>query len=84
MHGALGRWLAAAGRHSLRVFCLGLFLSWAVTAVFRFWPHLMMWLDPPLIVAGCATLLWFGTCRDRDRGRPVPNLGQQAGSGGLA
>ena len=84
MHGALGRWLAAAGRHSLRVFCLGLFLSWAVTAVFRFWPHLMMWLDPPLIVAGCAILLWFGTWRDRDRGRPVPDLGQQAGSGGLA
>ena len=59
MHTMLARWLAAAGRHSLHVFCLGLFLSWGVTAVFRFWPSLMMWLDPPLIVTGCAILLWF-------------------------
>ena len=87
MHGMFGRWLAAAGRHSLQVFCLGLFLSWGVTAVFRFWPALAPWLDPPLIVAGCAILLRFGLWRDRDRGggRPMPNLGQTAaGSGGLA
>lgn len=86
MHATLCRWLAAAGRHSLHVFCLGLFLSWAVTAVFRFWPGWMVWLDLPLIVAGCAILLWFGTWRDRGRGdaRPLPNLGQPAGSGGLA
>ena len=84
MHGMAGRWLAAAGRHSLQVFCLGLFLSWGVTAVFRFWPHLAPWLDPPLIVAGCAILLWFGLWRDRDRdgGRSLPNLGQPAGSSG--
>jgi hypothetical protein len=86
MKGMLGRWLAAAGRHSLHVFCLGLFLSWAVTAVFRFWPREMMLLDTPLIVAGCAILLWFGTWRDRGWGRrrPVPELRQPAGSGGLA
>ena len=82
----LCRWLAAAGRHSLHVFCLGLFLSWAVTAVFRFWPREMTLLDAPLIVAGCAILLWFGTWRDRgrDRSRRIPNLGQPAGSGRLA
>jgi hypothetical protein len=82
MHSMLGRWLAAAGRHSLHVFCLGLFLSWAVTAVFRFWPHQMMLLDPPLIVAGCAILLWFGLWRDRGRdgGRPMRNLRQPVGS----
>ena len=84
MHTMLARWLAAAGRHSLHVFCLGLFLSWAVTAVFRFWPSLMMWLDPPLIVTGCAILLWFGLWRDRGRGRPLPNLGRTMGSGRLA
>ena len=86
MHGALARWLAAAGRHSLHVFCVGLFLSWSVTAVFRLWPHWMMLLDPPMIVAGCAALLWFGRWRDRGRidGRPIPTLSQPARSGRLA
>ena len=67
MHRAVGRWLASAGRHSLQVFCLGLFLSWAVTAVFRFWPQWALLMDPPLIALGCAILLWFGTWRDRAR-----------------
>ena len=86
MHTLAGRWLAAAGRHSLHVFCLGLFLSWAVTAVFRFWPHQMMLLDPSLIVAGCAILLWFGMWRDRGRdgGRPVSSMTQVIRSSRLA
>jgi hypothetical protein len=86
MHTMVARWLAAAGRHSLHVFCLGLFLSWTVTAVFRFWPHQMMRLDAPLILAGCAILLWFGTWRDRGRndGRPMRNLSQPVGSSRLA
>jgi hypothetical protein len=67
MHRAVGRWLAAAGRRSLHVFCLGLFLSWMVTAVFRFWPHQMVLLDPLLILAGCTILLWFGMWRDQGR-----------------
>jgi hypothetical protein len=80
MHGMVWRWLAAAGRHSLHVFCLGLFLSWSVTAVFRFWPAWMMVLDPPLILGGCAILLWFGMWRDRGRdgGRPMAKLAQPA------
>jgi hypothetical protein len=86
MHVPLARWLAAAGRHSLHVFCLGLFLSWAVTAVFRVWPPLTMWLDLPLIVSGCAILLWFGLWRDRgrDSGKAVSGLRQPAGTGRLA
>jgi hypothetical protein len=86
MHSMLGRWLAAAGRHSLHVFCLGLFLSWAVTAVFRFWPGWMGWLDGPLILVGCGVLLGFGVWRDRGRGggRPVAKLGEAGGSGRLA
>ncbi len=86
MHRALARWLAATGRHSLHVFCLGLFLSWAVTAVFRFWPREMMLLDPPLILGGCAILLWFGMWRDQGRGggRPMPKLGQPVESERLA
>jgi hypothetical protein len=81
MHTMPARWLAAAGRHSLHVFCLGLFLSWAVTAVFRFWQHQTMLLDPLLILTGGGILLWFGMWRDRgrERGRPLPNLGRQAG-----
>jgi hypothetical protein len=87
MHTMLARWLAATGRHSLHVFCLGLFLSWGVTAAFRFWPHQMTRLDAPLILSGCAILLWFGMWRDqgrRDGGRPVPNIGRPTESRGLA
>ncbi len=84
MHTMLARWLAAAGRHSLHVFCLGLFLSWAVTAVFRFWPSLMVRMDAPLIVTGCAILLWFGLWRDRGRGRRMPGLSRPVRSGRLA
>jgi hypothetical protein len=83
----LARWLAAAGRHSLHVFCVGLFLSWMVTAVFRFWPSWMMVLDLPLIATGCGILLWFGVWRDRGRdrgGRAMSGLGQPASSRGPA
>ncbi len=58
------RWLAAAGRHSLHVFCVGLFLSWGVTAAFRLWPG-AWWLDPLLIALGCTILLSFAGWRDR-------------------
>jgi hypothetical protein len=61
------RWLAAAGRFSLQVFCLGLFLSWGVTAAFRLWPAQAWWLDPVLLMSGCAVLLGFGLWLDRDR-----------------
>src|ERR1019366_947648 len=86
MHTPLGRWLAACGRHSLQVFCLGLFLSWAVTAAFRFWPHGVTLLDPPLIIAGCAILLWFGMWRDRGRSgeRSIRNLSPPIASSRLA
>jgi hypothetical protein len=86
MHTPLSRWLAAAGRHSLQVFCLGLFLSWAVTAAFRFWPHGVTLLDPPLIIAGCAILLWFGMWRDRGRSgeRSTRNLSPPIASSRLA
>ena len=30
MHGRLGEWLAMIGRHSLPVFCFGLYLAWGV------------------------------------------------------
>ena len=77
MHVAAMRWLAAAGRHSLQVFCVGLFLSWGVTAAFRLWPA-AWWLDPVLLISGCAILLAFAQWLDRGRatsspaGRPAP------------
>ncbi len=70
MHVMFARWLAAAGRFSLQVFCLGLFLSWGTTAAFRLWPAAVWWLDPLLMALGCAILLGFGLWLDR--GRTVP------------
>ncbi len=49
--------LARAGRHSLQVFCAGLFLSYAVSLALRLLPGWAAWLDPVLIVGGCAALL---------------------------
>jgi hypothetical protein len=49
--------LAVIGRHSLQVFCLGLFLSYAATVVFRLFPDQARLLDLLLIPAGIAILL---------------------------
>jgi hypothetical protein len=68
MHGAAGRWLASAGRYSLEVFCVGLFLSWGVTVAFRLWPAAVWWLDPLLMVAGCTVLLLVARQLDKRRG----------------
>ena len=74
MHNAAMRWLAAAGRHSLLVFCLGLFLSWGLTAAFRLWPGAIWWVDPLGMVLGCAILLRFALWLDRGR-EPVVRRG---------
>ena len=66
MHRQLFRWLAAIGRHSLQVFCLGLFLSWGCAAVFRLYPN-AWWLDPLLILAGAAILTGFARSLDHRR-----------------
>jgi hypothetical protein len=54
MHGGFGRWMATGGRCSLQIFCLGLFLSWIATAVFRLWPMASWWTDP---INDCVRLL---------------------------
>ena len=59
------RWLAAAGRQSLQVFCLGLFLSWATDTAIQMWPA--WWLEPLVIAAGVAALLYFAWQTDRRR-----------------
>jgi hypothetical protein len=70
MHRPLPRWLGAIGRHSLSVFCVGLFLSWGASAVFRLAPPAAL-LDPLLIGAGCLALGLFAQWREqrRDAGR---------------
>jgi hypothetical protein len=59
LRGPLARALAAAGRQSLHVFCVGLFLSYGVAVLFRLhgWTP---WLEL-LVVAGCVALLAFAS-----------------------
>ncbi len=59
LRGPLMRALAAAGRQSLYVFCVGLFLSYGVAVLFRLrgWS---LWLEL-LVVLGCLALLAFAS-----------------------
>lgn len=62
MRRSVGAWLAVIGRHSLEVFCLGLFLSWGATQVLALAPG--SWaLDLGLTVGGALALgawaRWF-------------------------
>jgi hypothetical protein len=72
MHRPFGRALAVVGRHSLHVFCVGLFLSWLASAAFRLWPG-HWWLDPLLIGTGCSLLALFAVALER-RHRPVRRM----------
>jgi len=64
MHVAVLRWIAAIGRHSLQVFCVGLFLSWGASLAFRLMPYSVA-LDVLLIGAGCVVLGVFARWRER-------------------
>ena len=63
MRGVAGEWLAAIGRRSLEVFCLGLFLSWGATQLLALAPgHLVV---DVVVTAGGAAVLgvwarWLG------------------------
>jgi len=84
MVAAPARALAAIGRQSLNVFCVGLFLSWGVTVAFRHWPEAAWWLDPLLVGAGCVALWGVarfaerGRARGAGRGRATPGAARQA------
>ena len=67
MENGAGRALAAIGRSSLQVFCLGLFLSLAVSAQLERFPHQASWLDPVVVLAGTATLAGFARMHDQRR-----------------
>jgi hypothetical protein len=62
--------LRFAGRHSLEVFCLGLFLSWAATHALSLGQGGIV-LDATAIAAGMATLLAFGWWKERGAARAV-------------
>lgn len=67
MQGAPAALLAAIGRHSLQVFCVGLFLAWAFSLALAGWGGAVPWLDPLLVVGGVAILAAVGLVRDRRR-----------------
>jgi len=67
MDNAPGRTLAAIGRSSLQVFCLGLFLSLFVSALLEKFPRQAPWLDPPMVLAGAAILAVYALILDRRR-----------------
>jgi hypothetical protein len=70
MHRHLPRAVARIGQYSLEVFCLGLFLSWGASAVFRLVPaHGLAFaaLDAALIGAGGGVLAGFAALLDRRR-----------------
>lgn len=66
MLGPLPRWIATIGRHSLSVFCVGLFVSWGASGVFRLAPAFPL-LDPLVIGVGCVGLGRFALWRNRRR-----------------
>ena len=73
MHRAVPRAVARIGQYSLEVFCLGLFLSWGATAVFRLLPAQgagFVAQDVLLTGAGSAALAGFADWLEhRRRGR---------------
>lgn len=71
MHRAGAQALAAVGRHSLNVFCIGILLSWAVTAGLRLLPP-HWWVDPALTLAGAALLVGFALIAERRRAVTAP------------
>jgi len=71
----LRRWgalaLAAVGRNSLQVFCVGLFLSYGAATLFRLFPA-SVWLDLPLVGGGALALLAFARIAERRRTQVLP------------
>lgn len=59
------RLLGAVGRHSLQVFCAGLFLSYGAALALRLLPDWAAWLGPVLILGGAALLMLYARLLDR-------------------
>jgi hypothetical protein len=61
--------LAAVGRNSLHVFCIGLFLAYGAATLYRLHPEWQLWLELPLIGGGFVALLAFARLSERQRPR---------------
>ncbi len=79
MRSAAAGTMAVVGRHSLQVFCVGLFLAWGVTTALRLWPEAWRWLDPLLVGIGIAALILLARMREWRRVREArPGRAQEA------
>jgi hypothetical protein len=67
LRGPVPQALAAVGRNSLNVFCVGLFLSYAAATLFRLHPGQGVWLELPLVGGGAAALLALAWLAERRR-----------------
>ncbi len=79
MHLRPASWLAAMGRHSLEVFCLGLFLSYIVSTTMRLNPAWAGLIDPVMAALGLIALVLFA--QRLERGRPPTRLVGRAWAG---
>ncbi|MBR0646252.1 OpgC domain-containing protein [Plastoroseomonas hellenica] len=59
MRNVIGHALALIGRHSLQVFCVGLFLSEAVSVLLRRFADQAAWIDPVLVLSGAVAMALF-------------------------
>ena len=72
--------LAAIGRNSLRVFCVGLFLAWGASTALARWPEDAAWLDPLLVLGGAGALAAVAWASENLRRVST----QRVGRGGVA
>lgn len=70
MHKCVLRWLGTVGRHSLHVFCAGLFLSYGAALALRMADGQVFLLDPVLILGGVGLLMAYARWLDRIRAKP--------------
>jgi len=71
MEGMAGRALATIGRHSLRVFCTGLFLAWIISRVMEAVPEQAQLIGLLLILPGIAALWTVGLFSERAKAGAV-------------
>lgn len=71
LRGWFSQALAATGRNSLNVFCIGLFLAYGAATLFRLHPAEALWLDIPLVGSGALLLLGFASLSERRRVVPA-------------
>ena len=62
--------LAAIGRHSLNVYCIGIFLSFGISRILSAAGPADGWLEAPLILAGFVLLGWYARWQDGARWWP--------------